>query len=175
MQGRCGLSEWRDGKNRPSRKEQTHGARDSHDQPECAVRKRGFCTASLAIMERPYRWRCFACDEPNEPLATSCSSCGFPARASGAEIAKARAAWRTEGSPARRPYSPPSESIAESQAKWSGWRKGLAIAGAALLAISGYAWMGSFSWPRFALSLFACMFGALLLLVACVARDRSDG
>ena len=175
MQGRCGLSEWRDGKNRPSRKEQTHGARDSHDQPECAVRKRGFCTASLAIMERPYRWRCFACDEPNEPLATSCSSCGFPARASGAEIAKARAAWRTEGSPARRPYSPPSESIAESQAKWSGWRKGLAIAGAALLAISGSAWIETFSWPRFAVSLFAGMFGALLLLVACVAKDRSDG
>lgn len=126
-------------------------------------------------MKQPYRWRCFACDEPNEPLATSCSSCGFPARASGAEIAKARAAWRTGGSPGGGPYSPPSESIAKSQAKWSGWRKGLAIAGAALLAIGGYAWMETLTWSRFALSLFACMFGALLLLVACVPRDRSDG
>ena len=129
----------------------------------------------LAIMKRPYRWRCFACDEPNEPSATSCSSCGFPARASGAEIAKARAAWRAEGSRAQGSYGSPSESIAKSQAKWSGWRKGVAIAGAALLAISGYAWMEPLSWPRFAVSLFTGMFGALLLLVACVAKDRNDG
>ena len=52
---------------------------------------------------------------------------------------------------------------------------GLAIAGAALLAMSGYAWMGLLSWPRFAVSLFAGMFGALFLLVACLAKDRSDG
>src|SRR3990170_3291870 len=97
------------------------------------------------IPHQAYRWRCFACDEPNEPLAASCSSCGFPARASGTEIADARAAWRAEGS-ARWRYIPSSEPIAESHAKWSGWRKGVAIAGAALLAIGGYAWMGSLSW-----------------------------
>jgi hypothetical protein len=52
---------------------------------------------------------------------------------------------------------------------------GLAIAGAALLAMSAYGWTGSLSWPRLALSLFACIFGALLLLVAGVANDRSAG
>jgi hypothetical protein len=51
----------------------------------------------------------------------------------------------------------------------------VAITGAALLAISAYGWTGSLSWPRLGLSLFACMFGALLLLVACVANDRSAG
>jgi len=133
----------------------------------------GFRTSS--IMKRPYRWRCFACDGPNEPLAILCSSCGFPARASGAEIDKARFAWRSGGSAAVRQYSASLQSAAKPQPKWSGWRKGLAVAGAALLAISGLAWMGSFSWPRFALSLFAGMVGALLVLVACVARDMRDG
>jgi hypothetical protein len=126
-------------------------------------------------MKRPYRWRCFACDKSNEPLATSCAWCGFPARASGTEIAKAQAAWRAGDSAVRIPYSPPSARIAGLQAKWSGWRKGFAIAGAVLLAITAFAWTGSFSWPRLAVSLFACMFGALLLLVACVATERTDG
>jgi hypothetical protein len=126
-------------------------------------------------MKRPYRWRCFACDKANEPLAKSCASCGFPATASGTEIARARAAWLTGGSVARVPYSPPSPSLAGPQEKWSGWRKGLAIAGAALLATNAYAWTGALSWPRLALSLFACMFGVLLLLVAFVATSRSDG
>lgn len=125
-------------------------------------------------MKRPYRWRCFACDKPNEARATSCATCGFPARASGSEIARARAAWRPGDSGARLPYSPPSVSTAGSQAKWSGWRKGSAIAGVALLAITAYAWTGLFTWPRLAVSVFACMFGAFLLVVACVARDRSD-
>lgn len=126
-------------------------------------------------MNRPYRWRCFACDKPNGRSATSCASCGFPARASGAEIAAAQAAWRSGGSALRAPDTAPSVSLAAPRVKWSGWRKGLAIAGVVLLAISVYAGMGALAWPRFALSLFACMFGALLLLVACVARDRSDG
>jgi hypothetical protein len=122
-------------------------------------------------MKQPYRWRCFACDKPNEPQATSCSSCGFSARASGAEIARARAARGIAGYPERTPYAPPSKSVGESSTKWSSWRKGFAIAGAVLLAIGGSAWMESLSWPRLALSVLALMFGALLLLVACVARD----
>jgi hypothetical protein len=123
------------------------------------------------MVHRPYRWRCFVCDKPNAASATSCASCGFPARASGAEIERARAAWRG-GHGVRYADSAPVAAIAPSQAKWSGWRIGLAIAGAVLLAMSAYGWTGSLSWPRLALSLFACMFGAVLLVVASVANDR---
>lgn len=122
-------------------------------------------------MSKPYRWSCFACDKPNEPSASSCAWCGFPARATGAEIDKARAAVRMGGLPALIPGHPPSERTGVSPANWSGWRKGLAIAGVVLLAISGFAWSGTLTWPRFALCLLAFMFGAVLLLVACVAKD----
>jgi hypothetical protein len=125
-------------------------------------------------MNRPYRWRCFACDKPNAALATACASCGFPARASGAEIARARAAWGTGATAAHTRYSPPAASIAAPRAKWSGWRKGFAVAGVALLAVTALAGMGSITWPRLAVALFACMFGAFLLLVACVATSRND-
>lgn len=122
-------------------------------------------------MKQPYRWRCFACDKPNEPSATSCAWCGFSARATGAEIDKARAAVRMGGSPALVTGRPRSEGFGVSPGHWSGWRKGLAIAGMVLLAISGFAWSETLTWPRFALCLLAFMFGAALLLVACVARD----
>jgi ribosomal protein L37E len=126
-------------------------------------------------MNRPYRWRCFACDKANEARATSCATCGFPASASGTEIAKAQAAWRAGEAGARIPYSPPAAPVARQHAKWSGSRKGVAIAGIVLLAITAYALTGSLSWPRLGVSLFACMFGALLLLVACTPRDRALG
>ncbi|MBC5783052.1 hypothetical protein H8N03_08870 [Ramlibacter sp. USB13] len=126
------------------------------------------------MVHRPYRWRCFVCDKPNAASATSCASCGFPARASGAEIERARAAWRG-GQGLRFADIAPSAAIAPSREKWSGWRMALAIGGAALLAISAYGWSGSLSWTRLALSLFACMFGALLLVVAFVANDRRTG
>lgn len=48
------------------------------------------------------------------------------------------------------------------------------MGGAVLLAIGAYASMGLLSWPRLGISMFAFMFGALLLLVACVATSRSD-
>ena len=124
-------------------------------------------------MKQPYRWRCFACDNANEPSATSCASCGFPARASGAEIAKARAARGIGGTYTHRPDSPPATLAEGSVAKWSRWRKGLAIAGAALLAISGVGWTQPFSWPSFTISLLALMFGGSLLLLACLATEST--
>lgn len=131
-------------------------------------------TPTSAIMKQPYRWRCFACDRPNEPLATSCASCGFPARASGAEIAKARAARAIGASYAHRPEGSPAVLVQGGVAKWSGWRKGLVIAGAALLAISGLAWSRPLSWPSFTVALLALIFGGILLLVACLATENTE-
>jgi len=43
-------------------------------------------------MTPKYRWACHACDKVNAPGKTACAFCGFPAVASGADIAKARGA-----------------------------------------------------------------------------------
>ena len=37
-----------------------------------------------------YRWSCFRCRAANEPSSSECTSCGFPARATGRNIQKAR-------------------------------------------------------------------------------------
>jgi len=37
-----------------------------------------------------YRWVCFSCGDSNPPGAERCESCGFPARATGAQIRAAR-------------------------------------------------------------------------------------
>jgi hypothetical protein len=123
-------------------------------------------------MKRAYRWRCFACDDANAASATSCASCGFPAVASGAEIARAQAARRMGAAPplpsAERA---PSATLAQALADWKGWRLGFGIAGAVLLAIGAYAAKDILSWRSLGVSMFALMFGLILLLVAWAARS----
>ena len=121
-------------------------------------------------MKPSYRWRCFACDLPNERFAGSCAGCGFPANASGADIDRARASRGIDGVPARWTEMAASRPTPQ-RVPWSNWRKGAAIAGAGLLVIGAYAWRGSFSWNAFALAMLAVIFGAIMLTVACVARD----
>ena len=121
-------------------------------------------------MKPSYRWRCFACDKPNERTATSCAACGFPARARGADIERARASRGIDGVPAR--WTEVAAAMPRRQAApWSGWRKVLAIVGAVLLVIGAIASGSSFAWTGFAIALLAFMFGAILLMVALVARD----
>jgi hypothetical protein len=124
-----------------------------------------------APMKPSYRWRCFACDKPNERFAGTCAACGFPANASGADIDRARASRGIDGVPARWTDMAVSSPPPRQRVPWSNWRKGAAIGGAGLLVIGAIAWRGSFSWNGFALALLAVMFGAILLMVACVARD----
>jgi hypothetical protein len=120
-----------------------------------------------------YRWRCFACDAANAASATSCSSCGFPAKATGAEIARAQAAHRIGVAPSPRPGRPdrpPTASLAQALASWRGWRLGVAIAGAVLLAIGAFAGNGVLSWAGLGISVLALIFGLVLLLIAWAAR-----
>ena len=123
-------------------------------------------------MRLPYRWRCFACDEPNEPSSTSCASCGFPARATGHEIARARAARGIEAFPARL-YGPSAEAGGFSLASWSAWRKGFVLSGAALVAVGAYAWIELSSWRGLGIAVLALLFGGVLLLMGCVRSDAS--
>jgi len=43
----------------------------------------------MAIPE--YRWTCHRCEWANEPGVPACAHCGFPALATGVDIAKAKA------------------------------------------------------------------------------------
>lgn len=121
-------------------------------------------------MKRAYRWRCFACEGANAASATSCSSCGFPAIATGAEIARAQAARRMGGAPPPRQDTPPAPSLAQRLAGWRGWPMRAGIAGIVLLAIGAYAGMDILSWRGLGVSVFAVMFGLILLMVAWAAR-----
>jgi hypothetical protein len=124
-------------------------------------------------MKRAYRWRCFACDEANAASATSCSSCGFPAIATGAEIARAQAARRMGVAPLPSPDRPSAASPARTRAGWKGWRMNFGIAGAVLLAIGAYAGMDVLSWRGLGVSIFALMFGLVLLMVAWAAGNAT--
>jgi hypothetical protein len=51
----------------------------------------------------PYSWSCLACEDSNPPSADVCVRCGCPARATGAQVAASRTAWRRQsGLPAER-------------------------------------------------------------------------
>jgi hypothetical protein len=122
-------------------------------------------------MKRAYRWRCFACDKPNAASATSCASCGFPARARAAEIDRAQAAHRLGMAPPRGPDPLPRASLGQVAAGWKGWRLGSALAGAVLLVIGLYAAKEVLSWRGLGVAVFALMFGLVLLMVAWSARS----
>jgi hypothetical protein len=49
---------------------------------------------------QPYRWVCHRCESANDAGIARCSACGFPAIATGVEIAKARG----EGNPISEGY-----------------------------------------------------------------------
>jgi hypothetical protein len=50
-------------------------------------------------MSREYAWQCLICSASNDAGARACSHCGFPARATGREIAAARAAFDATNGP----------------------------------------------------------------------------
>lgn len=54
----------------------------------------------LGMHAPSYRWRCHKCDRVSEPGHSMCAHCGFPAVASGVQIARARG----EPSPTREGY-----------------------------------------------------------------------
>jgi hypothetical protein len=118
-----------------------------------------------------YRWRCFSCDAPNAASATSCSSCGFPAIASGTEIARAQAARRMGGAPLPSPDRTPGPSLSQTMAGLRGWQMGVGIAGLVLLAIGAYVGTDLQSWRGLGVSVFALIFGLIMLMVAWGARN----
>ena len=117
-------------------------------------------------MQQPYRWRCFACDSANEPAAKFCASCDFPARASGAQIAEARAISAAGSEPRKPPSRTPSGSIGDLFVGLGGWRKGLAIVGTTCSGIGVLGLKAMMSWHYFVLSALALAVGILMFGLA---------
>jgi ribosomal protein L37E len=119
-------------------------------------------------MRAPYAWRCHICDRSNEAEVTACTSCGFPARATGKQIEVAKAAPGTPTDLHKSADGPSKISILEVLGPLSVWRKVVAVAGM-LLAGGGGVWLKvTFSLVEAALSIGAFVAGLLILALAFV-------
>jgi ribosomal protein L37E len=124
----------------------------------------GTARINLSNSERPYAWQCFACEASNPPGTDPCSSCGFPARATGRQIDAARAAKTTA---AAKPIVLQKRSafaaIADALSPLPMWRQVLAAIGG-LLAVGGALWLKlTMSFPGIASSLGATILGIVLM------------
>lgn len=131
-------------------------------------------------MHPSFAWQCFICEESNPPGETACHACGFPAKATGGEVAAARVARAGKKKPSQIKDSSAVESIAEALRPLSLWRKVLAIVGGALL-FGGMIWFKiAFSLAEVVWSIAAVIsgLGAVALAYAAVHAKRgseSDG
>lgn len=123
-------------------------------------------------MTPPYAWQCFVCSSGNPAEADRCSACGFPARASGADIAAARAAKAQGASTPRLVHPQPVvESIAEALAPLPVWRGLFAIVGGLSL-LGGMLWLKvALSLASHAWSMLAMIFGFAALGIAYAGRE----
>ena len=127
-----------------------------------------------------YSWQCFVCEASNPAGADACHECGFPAKATGREIASARIARTSGAKPSPIKDTSAFASIAEALRPLSIWRKALAILGGALL-FGGMIWFKiAFSLAEVAWSIAAVIsgFGAVALAYATASAEcsaKSDG
>lgn len=126
-------------------------------------------------MNPKYAWRCFRCSEANEPLAGVCAACGFPACASGSDIAAARAARET-GAEARRPAvreASDLDSFADALAPLPLWRQVIAVCGA-LVSAGGCLWLKvTFSLVGVMWSIAGMVAGLALMVLAFAGLESS--
>jgi hypothetical protein len=118
----------------------------------------------LSNPERSYAWQCFACEGANPPHIDHCTSCGFPARATGRQIDAARAAGTTTAAkPIELQERSAIDSIAQVLAPLPMCRQALAVIGG-LLGIGGAVWLKlTWSFTGIAWSLGAMMLGIVLV------------
>jgi hypothetical protein len=125
-----------------------------------------------------YAWRCFVCDEANVSTASVCAACGFPACATGADIAAAKAAKvaREAKVKARRPavrQDSAIESFADALSPLPPWRQFIAICGA-LMSLGGCIWLKvTFSLVGTMWSIVALVVGVALIGLACAGLESS--
>lgn len=127
---------------------------------------RGSLRINVSNSERPYAWQCFACEASNPPGTAVCSSCGFPARATGRKIDAARAARTTAADkPIVLQQRSAIDSIADALSPLPMWRQALAVIGG-LLGLGGAFWLKlTMSLAGVAWSLGAVILGMILMSV----------
>jgi hypothetical protein len=125
-------------------------------------------------MSAPYAWQCFACGAGNLAAADVCSACSFSARATGADIATARAA-NAKGSSPRPSIRDKSafEAVAEALSPLPFWRQFLAVCGGLLL-LGGLLWLKiTFSFAELAWSAVAEIVGLATMALAFAGHNSS--
>lgn len=120
---------------------------------------------NLSNAERTYAWQCFACEGSNPARTDHCTSCGFPARATGRQIDAARTAGTTAAAkPIELQERSAIDSIAQALAPLPIWRQALAVFGG-VLGAGGAIWL-KLTWSFTGL---AWGFGAVMLGIALMA------
>jgi hypothetical protein len=116
-------------------------------------------------MTAPYAWHCFVCSEVNPPTRSICVACGFPARATGTEIAAAKAARALKVQPQRPAVRDEHtlELVRSALSPLPFWRQCLVVLGA-IVSTAGVIWFKvAFSVSEAALSAAAVAIGLGLL------------
>jgi len=117
-------------------------------------------------MKSPYAWRCHICDASNSAEASTCASCGFPAKATGKQIEAAKALRTPKASITESSDDANKPSIAELLSPLTLWRKVIAALGMVLIA-GGLLWLKiTFSFVEATMSVGAFAAGLLLLALA---------
>ena len=117
-------------------------------------------------MNTPYPWRCYAFDGLNDAEAATCTSCGFPASATGKQIGVARESPGTHLTLSEQPGRSTKPFVAELLAPLNTWRKVIAITGM-LISGGGLLWLKvTLSFMGAALSIGASLLGLLILGLA---------
>lgn len=129
-------------------------------------------------MQSDYSWQCLICGASNGAANGVCAQCGFPSRATGREIAQAKAEYssgrarvskvevKPEGSPER---------LSDMLAPLSPWRQILAVAGFALAAVGGLTLKISWSFAALGWGAFALVVGFMIGGSAFVGHRPAEG
>ena len=129
-------------------------------------------------MRSDYSWQCLICGASNGAANGACAQCGFPARATGREIAKAKAEYRS--TPARvsqvdlKPESS-RERLSDVLSPLSPWRQILAVVGVALAAVGGLTLKIAWSFAALGWGALALAGGFVIGVVAFAGYRPADG
>lgn len=137
-------------------------------------------------MSQDYPWQCLICSASDDAASLACSQCGFPARATGREIAKAQAerdaaTVLAERGPPRWPAadvrSRPGtfETVRDTLSPLSAWRRGLACVGGVLFAAGGLALKVAWSLAGLGWGAVGLAGGAAVVALAFAGVRSGDG
>ena len=121
-----------------------------------------------------YSWCCLVCDSANGASAEACTACGFPSRATGAQIDRARAVRRGTARSVKMPGPDLAAQLEIAIKPLPFYRKIPAVLGG-LITVAGGVWFKlAWSWSGIAYALLALVLGLGLIALAYSEREDQD-